>query len=146
MLNYRKGNGKVNPERVYFDHCEEHTLKMLRDAGFWTAMTIYPLTKNSPYRVVDALEAHGIDHMLVDASGDWGPSDPGTLHDAIFEMRRRGHKEEHIETVFYNNPCYFLGQCEKFKLEPMISKEKAWTIPERAALLDFRSSKRTVRA
>ncbi len=67
-------------------------------------------------------------HMLVDASGDWGPSDPGTLHDAIFEMRKRGHKEEHIETVFYNNPCFFLGQNQKFEPEPLVSKEKAWAI------------------
>jgi predicted metal-dependent TIM-barrel fold hydrolase len=128
MLDYLKSHGKVNPEKVVFDHCEEHTISALRDAGFWTAMTIYPVTKNSPSRVVDALEIFGIDHMLVDASGDWGPSDPGTLHDAIFEMKRRGHKEEHIETVFYNNPCYFLGQCKKFKPKPIISKTKGWAI------------------
>ncbi len=126
IVDYLKGHGKVNPERVALDHCEEHTLKMIRDAGFWAAMTIYPVTKNSPGRVVDALEIFGIDHMLVDASGDWGPSDPGTLHDAIFEMRRRGHKEEHIETVFYNNPCYLLGQCEKFKARPVRPKDEAW--------------------
>ncbi|MBC8178043.1 MAG: TatD family hydrolase [Desulfobacteraceae bacterium] len=128
MLDYLKGHGKVNPEKVCFDHCEEHTLKMIVDAGFWAAMTIYPVTKNSPPRVVDALETYGIDHMLVDASGDWGPSDPGTLHDAIFEMKKRGHKEEHMETVFYNNPCYFLGQCKKFRPSPSLPKEKAWAV------------------
>lgn len=128
MLDYLKGHGKVNPEKVCFDHCEEHTLKMVLDAGFWAAMTIYPVTKNSPARVVDALEIYGIDNMLVDASGDWGPSDPGTLHDAIFEMKKRGHKEEHIETVFYNNPCYFLGQCKKFRPSPSQPKDEAWAI------------------
>ncbi|HAK97542.1 MAG TPA: metal-dependent hydrolase [Planctomycetes bacterium] len=126
MLDYLKGRGGVDPERVCFDHAEEHTLGMIRNAGFWAAMTIYPITKNSPGRVVDALEVWGIDHMLVDASGDWGPSDPGTLHDAIFEMRRRGHPEPRIETVFYNNPCYFLGQCPKFKPAPLLPREKAW--------------------
>ena len=35
--------------------------------------------------------------MMVDASGDWGPSDPGTLHQAIFEMRRRGHADDVVE-------------------------------------------------
>jgi uncharacterized protein len=128
MLDYLKGHGKVNPERVCFDHCEEHTLKMVRDAGFWAAMTIYPITKNSPARVVDALEIYGVDHMLVDASGDWGPSDPGTLHDAIFEMRKRGHSEKTMETVFYNNPCYFLGQCTKFRPSPTLPKTEAWAI------------------
>lgn len=128
MLEYLKGHGGINPEKVCFDHCEEHTLRMIREAGFWTAMTLYPTTKNSPARVVDALERFGIDHMLVDASGDWGPSDPGTLHDAIFEMRRRGHREEHIETVFYDNPCFFLGQCEKFKPQPLKSRREAWSV------------------
>jgi predicted metal-dependent TIM-barrel fold hydrolase len=128
MLDYLKGHGRINPERVCFDHCEEHTLKMIRDEGFWTAMTIYPVTKNSAPRVVDALELYGLERMLVDASGDWGPSDPGTLHDAIFEMKRRGHTEEHMETVFYNNPCYFLGQCLKFRPLSTRPKETAWAV------------------
>ena len=126
MVEYLGGRGKIDPERVCFDHAEEHTLRMIRDAGFWAAMTIYPITKNSPARVVDALEVYGIDHMMVDASGDWGPSDPATLHDAIFEMRRRGHAQAHIETVFYNNPCYFLGQCPKFAPRPLVPRETAW--------------------
>lgn len=118
MLDYLKGHGGVDPDRVAFDHVEEHTLRMIRDAGCWTSMTIYPVTKNSPPRVVDALERFGTERMMVDASGDWGPSDPRTLHDAIFEMRRRGHTEEDVEDVFYNNPCYFLGQNPKFKPRP----------------------------
>lgn len=126
MVDYLKGHRGVDPERVAFDHCEEHTIRMVKDAGFWVSMTIYPITKNSPGRVVDAVETFGLDHMMVDASGDWGPSDPGTLHDAIFEMRRRGHPEENIETVFYNNPCYFLGQCRKFKPKPLASRKIAW--------------------
>ncbi len=126
MLDYMKGHGKVDPERVAFDHVEEHTIKMLKDAGFWTAMTIYPITKNSPTRVVDAIERYGLSRMIVDASGDWGPSDPGTLHDARFEMRRRGHLPQDVETLFYNNPCYFLGQCEKFKPRPTRPRAEAW--------------------
>jgi hypothetical protein len=126
MLDYLQGHGGIDPERVCFDHSEEHTIGMIRDGGYWAAMTIYPTTKNSPGRVVDALEIYGLDHLLVDASGDWGPSDPGTLHDAIFEMRRRGHAEADVQTVFYNNPCYFLGQSEKFKPRPLAPREVAW--------------------
>jgi len=128
MVEYLAGHGGVDPEKVTFDHCEEHTLKMVRDAGFWASMTIYPVTKNSPARVVDTLEIYGIDHLMVDASGDWGPSDPRTIHDAIFEMKKRGHREEDVETVFYNNPCFFLGQCKKFKPRPLQSREKAWVV------------------
>lgn len=126
MVEYLRGHGGVDPERVAFDHVEEHTVAMVRDGGFWASMTIYPITKNSPARVIDTVERYGLDHMLVDASGDWGPSDPGTLHDAIFEMRRRGHRDADVETLFYNNPCYFLGQCAKFKPRTEIPRAAAW--------------------
>jgi len=79
IVDYLKGHGRVDPERVAVDHCEEHTIGMALDAGFWAAMTIYPMTKNSSMRVVDTLERFGIERIMVDASGDWGPSDPGTL-------------------------------------------------------------------
>jgi predicted metal-dependent TIM-barrel fold hydrolase len=117
----------VNPEKVAVDHCEEHTVGMVLDAGYWASMTIYPMTKNSPGRVVDTVEKYGVERIMVDASGDWGPSDPGTLHEAIFEMRRRGHEERNIETVFYNNPCYFLGQNPKFAPRPILPREEAWS-------------------
>jgi predicted metal-dependent TIM-barrel fold hydrolase len=98
---------------------EEHTIKPVLDAGFWAAMTIYPQTKNSPARVVDTFERYGLERIMVDASGDWGPSDPGTLHDAIFEMRRRGHQQQALDALFYNNPCRFLGQNQRFKPKPL---------------------------
>ncbi len=91
-------------------------------------MTIYPITKNSPARVVDTLEHFGIDHLMVDASGDWGPSDPGTLHQAIFEMRRRGHADDVVETVFYDNPCFFLSQSPKFHFAPRRPRAEAWAL------------------
>lgn len=115
MLDYLKGHGGIEPGRVCFDHCEEHTIGMIRDAGFWVAMTIYPVTKNSKTRVIDSLEVFGIEQMMIDASGDWGPSDPGTLHDALFEMRRRGYRDEIVETVFFHNPSEFLRQSPKFR-------------------------------
>lgn len=118
LLDVLKNRSDIDRERILFDHMEEHTVKPVLDAGFWASMTIYPQTKNSPSRVVDTLERFGKEKLLVDASGDWGPSDPGTLHRAILEMRLRGHKDEVVEDVFYNNPCRFLGQCDKFKPKP----------------------------
>jgi uncharacterized protein len=119
LLDCLKNRRDIDPARVTFDHMEEHTIRPVLEAGFWAAMTIYPQTKNSPARVVDAVERYGLDRIMVDASGDWGPSDPGTLHDAIIEMRRRGHSEAELDTLFYNNPCRFLGQCPKFKPRPL---------------------------
>lgn len=118
MLDVLRERGDIDPERVCFDHMEEHTIKDVLDAGYWAAMTIYPKTKNSPPRVVDTVERFGLSHIMVDASGDWGPSDPATLHNAIFEMRMRGHRDEDVEDLFYNNPCRFLGQNPKFKPKP----------------------------
>jgi predicted metal-dependent TIM-barrel fold hydrolase len=129
MLDALTARGDVDPERVCFDHVEEHTVGPIRAAGFWASMTIYPITKNSPARVVDTIEHLGIDHLMVDASGDWGPSDPGTLHQAIFEMRRRGHADDVVETVFYDNPCFFLGQSPKFSFTPRRPRAEAWALP-----------------
>lgn len=126
LLDCLRGRGDVNPEHVLFDHMEEHTVADVLDAGFWASMTIYPVTKNSPARVVDTLERFGLERLCVDASGDWGPSDPGTLHDAIFEMRRRGHDLADVETVFYNNPCYFFGQNPRYRPKPTRSRADAW--------------------
>lgn len=128
MIDALRARGDVNPERVAFDHAEEHTIRMIRDAGFWASLTIYPITKNSPPRVVDTVEMYGIDHMMVDASGDWGPSDPGTLHQAVFEMRKRGYPISTVETLFYDNPCFFLGQSGKFRPQPSKIRSQAWTV------------------
>lgn len=118
MLDALKNRPDIHPNRVCFDHIEEHTIADVLDRGFWASMTIYPITKNSPNRVVDTIEKYGLHQIMCDASGDWGPSDPATLHDAIFQMRRRGHDEVFIEQLFYNNPCLFLGQNPKFKHLP----------------------------
>ncbi|MFA4945566.1 MAG: TatD family hydrolase [Lentisphaeria bacterium] len=118
MLDALKNRPEIVPGRVCFDHAEEHTIPLIRDAGFWAAMTLYPITKNSQARMIDTIERFGLDRFMVDASGDWGPSDPGTIHNAIFEMRKRGHPDDTVETLFYDNPCRFLGQCPKFKPQP----------------------------
>lgn len=118
LLDYFRERTDVDPGRVMFDHMEEHTLEEVLERGFWGSMTIYPMTKNSPARAVDAIEKFGVERIMLNASGDWGPSDPGTLHRVILELRKRGHSEETSETLFYNNPCYFLGQCANWEQKP----------------------------
>ena len=70
-------------------------------------------------------ERYGVERIMLNASGDWGPSDPATLHHVILELRKRGHTQDTIETLFYNNPCYFLGQCANWEQQPTRPKEKA---------------------
>jgi hypothetical protein len=120
-----KANPRVDPERVLVDHVEEHTIRIVLDAGLWCGMTLYPVTKCSPQRAVDMVEMFGAERVCVNSAGDWGPSDPTKTLKAIVEMRRRGHDERTIETIFYNNPCYFFGQSPKFKFKPTRPREAA---------------------
>ncbi|MFA6930560.1 MAG: TatD family hydrolase [Lentisphaeria bacterium] len=116
MLDALKGRPGLNPDLVCFDHIEEHTVELVLDEGYWASMTIYPITKNSPARVVDTIEKYPTGRLMVDASGDWGPSDPGTLHQAVFEMRRRGYADVAVEKIFFENPRQFLSQNPKFSV------------------------------
>lgn len=112
----------LDPGRVWIDHVEEHTIRMIKDAGYWIGFTLYPVTKCSPKRAVDMLERYGWERTLINSSADWGPSDPATLQECIFEFRRRGHTLQEALEVFHNNPVRFLGQNPKFDL-PLVKLE-----------------------
>jgi len=109
----------VDPERVWVDHVEEHTIREPLDAGYWVGFTLYPITKCSPRRGVDMLEHYGRERILVNSSADWGPSDPFLLQECILEFRRRNHSLQEAIEIFHNNPCRFLGQNPKFDIKPI---------------------------
>ncbi|MCC6313344.1 MAG: TatD family hydrolase [Thermomicrobiales bacterium] len=108
-------DSRVTPSRVMVDHAEEHTVGMILDNGFWTGLTLYPVTKTSPGRAVDMIERYGTERICVASACDWGPSDPLAVPRFIMEMRRRGHADDLIRTVVYDNPIAFLGQSPKFR-------------------------------
>jgi predicted metal-dependent TIM-barrel fold hydrolase len=109
-------DGRVDPGRVMVDHAEEHTVGMILDHGFWTGLTLYPVTKTSPGRAVDMIERYGTERICVASACDWGPSDPLAVPRFIMEMRRRGHDEDLIRTIVYDNPIAFLSQSPRFRL------------------------------
>ncbi|HUO10272.1 MAG TPA: metal-dependent hydrolase [Phycisphaerae bacterium] len=109
----------IDPSRVLIDHVEEHTIRMVKDAGYWAGMTIYPVSKCTPQRAVDMIEVHGAEHLCVNAAADWGVSDPLQTHRTMLEAKRRGHSLETLMTVFYNNPAVFFGQSPRFRLKPL---------------------------
>ncbi len=109
-------DGRVQPGRVMVDHAEEHTLPMILEGGFWTGITLYPTTKTSPGRAVDMVERYGSERICVASACDWGPSDPLAVPRFILEMRRRGHGEDFIRKIVFENPVAFLGQSPKFQL------------------------------
>ncbi len=110
---------KFPPERVWIDHVEEHTVRMVLDAGYWAGLTLYPLTKMSTPRAVDILQRFGNAKLMVNSSADWGPSTPFTLLDCVLECRRRGCGEAELLEIFHNRPARFLGQNPKFSIRPL---------------------------
>ena len=115
ILDMLRNDKRVKPHRVCVDHVEEHTIRLALDDGFWCGMTLYPLTKCTPQRACDMLEAFGTERILANSAGDWGKSDPMAVPELIQEMRRRGHPEATIRTVVYDNPLAFWRQSRNWK-------------------------------
>ncbi|MHB8903051.1 MAG: TatD family hydrolase [Thermoguttaceae bacterium] len=113
----------IDPAKVWIDHVEEHTLRPVRDRGYWFGFTLYPITKCSPRRAVDMIEKYGSERLLVNSSADWGPSDPFLLQECILEFRHRGHSVQEALEIFHNNPARYLGQNPKFDIPPIRIEE-----------------------
>jgi len=118
IIDVLRNEKRISPDRVIIDHCEEHTIGAVRDAGFWAGVTVYPTSKCTPQRAVDILECWGMQRIWVNSAADWGISHPSRLVDTMLEFRRRGHSAAQAHEVFYNNPCRFLSQNPKWKLPP----------------------------
>jgi len=111
-------DSRIDPGRVLIDHVEEHTIRLALDAGCWAGMTLYPTTKCTPERAADLVETYGPERLLVDTSGDWGPSKPGNIPNFICEMRRRGHSESVILKIVYENLIEFFSQSQNWNFTP----------------------------
>jgi predicted metal-dependent TIM-barrel fold hydrolase len=117
ILQALKNFPNLTPERVIIDHVEEHTARLVLDAGFWAGMTLYPESKCTPARAVDILEMLGTERLWLNSACDWGHSDPLAVPKAGLEMRRRGYSADLVDQVLYRNPVSFLSQASHFKLE-----------------------------
>jgi hypothetical protein len=115
ILDILAADRRVNHSRVCIDHCEEHTIRLAREQGYWAGITLYPTTKATPERAVDMIESYGPEQILVNSSADWGPSDPTAVPQFILAMRRRGHSEAAIRKIVYDNPLAFLAQSRNFQ-------------------------------
>ena len=125
ILDMLHGDSRVNPQRVCVDHVEEHTIGPVLDSGFWCGMTLYPITKCTPARAVDMIENFGDDRIMVNSAGDWGPSNPLAVSDFIHEMRMRGHEENKIRKIVYENPIAFFSQSRNWTFERTESLQSA---------------------
>ena len=110
-----RADRRVRPERVIIDHVEEHTIQLVLDAGFWAGITLYPESKTTPPRAIDMYELYGGQNLWLNSACDWGRSDPLAVPKTALEMRRRGHSEETIDRLIFENPRRFLSQNPRFK-------------------------------
>jgi len=114
IVDMLKGDSRVTPERVCVDHVEEHTIRFALSNGFWCGMTLYPTTKCTPQRAADMIEMYGTERIMANSAGDWGKSDPLAVPELVLELRRRGHSEELIRKVVYENPLAFFRQSRRW--------------------------------
>jgi predicted metal-dependent TIM-barrel fold hydrolase len=118
ILDMLTGDSRVDRSRVLVDHVEEHTVRQVLDEGFWAGMTLYPVSKCTPSRAADIVEMVGPERLLVNSAGDWGPSKPTAVPDFILEMRRRGHSQDLIRRVVYENHRVFFSKSRGFVFNP----------------------------
>jgi predicted metal-dependent TIM-barrel fold hydrolase len=118
ILDLLRADSRIDRTRVCIDHCEEHTIRLALDEGYWAGITLYPTTKATPDRAADMVELYGFERILVNSSADWGPSDPLAVPQFMSVMRRRGHPESLIRQVVYANPLKFLSQSRHFQFTP----------------------------
>ncbi len=110
-----KNHSSINPERVIIDHVEEHTVGIVKDAGFWAGMTLYPESKLSAQRAIDIIEIYGDEKIWMNCACDWGISNPLATPTAALAMRSRGHSQETVDKVFFQNPAAFMAQSPRFQ-------------------------------
>ncbi len=111
-----EANGNVSPGRVLIDHVEEHTVKEVMDRGYWAGMTLYPDTKCTAQRAADIIEMYGTQQIWMNSACDWGISDPLAVPKARMELKHRGHSEDIIHKLTFDNPFTFLSQSSNFTL------------------------------
>ena len=116
ILDLLRSDRRIRPERVIVDHVEEHTIKLVLDAGMWAGMTLYPESKCTPPRAVDMVEVYGDERVWLNCACDWGVSDPLAVPKTALEMKRRGHSSAAIDKLVYRNPFAFLQQSPHFRV------------------------------
>jgi len=119
-----KADGRVAPERVIIDHVEEHTIRVVLEAGFWAGMTLYPESKCTAARAADMVEMYGSERLWMNSACDWGVSVPLAVPRAALEMRLRGHAPDAVDHLVYRNPLRFLSQSKHFQIDGSSQKER----------------------
>jgi len=108
QMNYDMG-------KIVIDHNTEETIAFSKGTGAWCGHTVYPITKLTPQRAADIIKEQGVEKMMINSSGDWGPSDPLCVVYTIEILRREGFSEGDIEKLVWYNPYNFFSQSGRLK-------------------------------
>jgi uncharacterized protein len=103
---------------ILIDHNTEETIQKTLDWGAWAGLSVYPNTKLSPKRVIDIVNRHGSNRIMVNSAADWGISDPLSVPLTAREMRKNNCKREDIDKVTFFNAYEFFKQSKKFTWSP----------------------------
>jgi predicted metal-dependent TIM-barrel fold hydrolase len=111
--------GTYDFNKILIDHNTEETIKMTLEMGAWAGLSVYPVSKLSPKRVVDIVKKYGSEKIMVNSAADWGVSDSLSVPKTASEMRKNGCKAVDIENVTFNNAFEYYKQSEKFTWRPL---------------------------
>lgn len=110
--------GNYDFKKILIDHNTEETIKMTLDLGAWAGLSVYPVTKLSPDRVIKIVKQYGSERIMVNSAADWGVSDPLSVPLTAREMRKNNCRSTDIENVTFFNAYEFYRQSDKFKWKP----------------------------
>ncbi|HEX5186836.1 MAG TPA: TatD family hydrolase [Nitrososphaeraceae archaeon] len=104
--------------KILIDHNTEETIKMTLEMGAWAGLSVYPITKLSPGRVINIVNEYGSERIMVNSAADWGKSDPLSVPLTAKEMRMNGCSTKDIKKVTFENAYEFYKQSENFTWRP----------------------------
>lgn len=118
---------RINPDWVVIDHNTEETIRLSRESGCYSGMTVYPISKLNPERVSAIIREYGSERMIVNGSADWGVSDPLSLVKVVERLRLDGFPEEDVCRLTCNNATAFYSQSPNWKpdftIQPLDHRE-----------------------
>jgi predicted metal-dependent TIM-barrel fold hydrolase len=109
---------KFERNKILVDHNVEETIGKTLELGMWAGLSVYPVSKLSPERVINILRKHGTDMIMVHSAADWGVSDPLSVPLVAMEMRKAGFTTNEIERVTFYNAYDFFKQSPRFTWKP----------------------------
>ena len=119
ILNDNKNGTKYNRKKILVDHNVEETVEKTLELGMWAGLSVYPVTKLSPERVMKIIKKYGTEQIMIHSAADWGISDPLSVPLTAREMRKDGaFSINDIEKVTFYNAYEFFRQSPRFTWKP----------------------------